>query len=139
MNRGGSRTSPIRGRQSLGGRLPNILIVFSENPYEIKEILGRRGARAGVPPPKSATDDKHFCQIWQINNRNCVVVHSWTRAWWGKIWILNCLPYFCESLFSYQYIRLAVPQLWKHIKKSTLISAGRQRLLDYQNVWMYFI
>ena len=30
-----------------GGRLPNNLVVFSEKPYEIKEILVRRGARAG--------------------------------------------------------------------------------------------
>ena len=39
--RGGSRTSPLRGRQSLGGGggLPNILVIFSEKPYEIKEIL----------------------------------------------------------------------------------------------------
>ena len=50
--RGGSRTSPRRGRQSLGGRLPNILIIFSEKPYE---ILVRRGARAGCAPPKSST------------------------------------------------------------------------------------
>ena len=57
MFRGGSRTSPRRGLQSLGGRLPNILAIFSEKPYEIKEILVRRGARAGCapPPPKSAT------------------------------------------------------------------------------------
>ena len=49
--RGGSRTSPRRGRQSLGGgRLPNILIIFSEKPYEIKEILVCRGARAGCAP-----------------------------------------------------------------------------------------
>ena len=43
VGRGGSRTSPRRGRQSLGGRLPNILVIFSEKPYEIKEILVRRG------------------------------------------------------------------------------------------------
>ena len=48
--RGGSRTSPRRGRQSLGGRLPNILIIFSEKPYEIKEILVHRGMRAGGAP-----------------------------------------------------------------------------------------
>ena len=52
--RGGSRTSPRRGRQSPGGRLPNILILFSEKPYEIKEILVRSGGRP--PTPKSATD-----------------------------------------------------------------------------------
>ena len=44
--------SLIRG----GSRgLPNILVVFSEKPYEIKEILVRRGARAGGAPSKSAT------------------------------------------------------------------------------------
>ena len=54
--RGGSRTSPRRGRQSLGeGRLPNILVIFSENPYEIIEILVRREGR----PPKSATESMH--------------------------------------------------------------------------------
>ena len=41
--------APIPG----GGRLPNILVIFSEKPYEIKEILVRRGGRA---PPKSATE-----------------------------------------------------------------------------------
>ena len=54
QTRGGSRTSPGRGRQSLGegGRQPNILVIFSEKPYEIKEILVRRGrARAGGAPP----------------------------------------------------------------------------------------
>ena len=49
-SRGGSRTSPRRGRQSLGGgRLPNILVIFSEKPYEIKEILVRGGG--GAHPP----------------------------------------------------------------------------------------
>ena len=43
--RGGSRTSPRRGHQTLGGRLPNILVIFSEKSYEIKEILVRRGGR----------------------------------------------------------------------------------------------
>ena len=33
-----------------GGRLPNILVVFSEKPYEIKEILVRRGGALGAPP-----------------------------------------------------------------------------------------
>ena len=38
------------------GRLPNILVIFSEKPCEIKEILVRRGERVpGAPPPKSAT------------------------------------------------------------------------------------
>ena len=39
------------GANPWGGRLPNILIIFSEKPYEIKEILVRReGGRApGVP------------------------------------------------------------------------------------------
>ena len=56
--RGGSRTSPRRRRQSLGGHLPHILVIFSEKPYEIKEILvPRGGAGRGrwVRPPKSAT------------------------------------------------------------------------------------
>ena len=56
INRGGSRTSPRRGRQSLGGRQPNILVIFSEKPYEIKEILVRRGGARRMRPPKSATD-----------------------------------------------------------------------------------
>ena len=55
-SQGGSRTSPRRGRQSLGGHLPNILIIFSEKPYEIKEILVCRGeAACQGHPPKSAT------------------------------------------------------------------------------------
>ena len=60
--RGGSRTSLRRGRQSLGGRLPNILIIFSEKPYEIKEMLvhGRGGRR--MRPPKSATGSGKDCQ-----------------------------------------------------------------------------
>ena len=44
--RGRSRTSSRRGRQSLGGDLPNILVIFSEKPYEIKEILVRKGGCA---------------------------------------------------------------------------------------------
>ena len=44
------------GANPYGGRLPIILVVFSEKPYEIKEILvRRRGACAGGAPPKSAT------------------------------------------------------------------------------------
>ena len=35
--------------------LPNILVIFSEKPYEIKEILVSRGGAPGVPP-KSATE-----------------------------------------------------------------------------------
>ena len=62
VNRGGSRTSPRRGRQSLGGRLPNILVVFSEKPYEIKEILVRKGGglAPGAPslnPPLCTTNN----------------------------------------------------------------------------------
>ena len=45
---------PGGGHQSLGGHLPNTLIIFSEKPYEIKEILVHRGHMPGVPP-KSAT------------------------------------------------------------------------------------
>ena len=37
----GGGTNPKRGR------LPNILVIFSEKPYEIKEILVHRGAHAG--------------------------------------------------------------------------------------------
>ena len=40
------------GANPWGGALPNILVVFSEKPYEIKEILIREGgaARRGRPP-----------------------------------------------------------------------------------------
>ena len=34
-----------------GGRLPNILVIFSEKPYEIKEMLVRREGGAGCFPP----------------------------------------------------------------------------------------
>ena len=36
-----------------GGRPPNILVIFSERPYEIKEILVRRGGAGCAPlnPP----------------------------------------------------------------------------------------
>ena len=56
--RGGSRTSPRRERQSLGGRLPNILIIFSEKSYEIKEILvrGGGGEALGSRYPITATE-----------------------------------------------------------------------------------
>ena len=47
--RGGSSPSPRRGRQSLGGRLPNILIIISEKPYEIKESLVCRGRAPRAP------------------------------------------------------------------------------------------
>ena len=52
--RGGSRT-PKTERQSLGGHLHNILNIFSEKPYEIKEILVHGGAHAMCTPPKFAT------------------------------------------------------------------------------------
>ena len=53
---GGSRPSSRRGRQPLaGGRLPNILIKLSGQPYEIKEILVRRGARWEHPSLRVAT------------------------------------------------------------------------------------
>ena len=39
------------------GRLPNVLIKFTGKPYEIKEILVRRGGRApGASPLRSATE-----------------------------------------------------------------------------------
>ena len=44
-----------------GGRLPNILIIFAEKPYEIKEILVR-GGWPGVPP-KSATVKGNYTTI----------------------------------------------------------------------------
>ena len=45
------------GANPWGGRLPNILIIFTEKPHEIKEILvrGRGGAGGGPRPPKSTT------------------------------------------------------------------------------------
>ena len=49
LARGGSRTSPRRGRQ------PNILVIFSEESYEIKEILVCRWGTCRVRPPRSAT------------------------------------------------------------------------------------
>ena len=41
-----------------GGHLPNILVIFSENPMKLKKFwsVGEGGARAGGAPPKSATD-----------------------------------------------------------------------------------
>ena len=54
--RGGSRTSHRRGCQSLC----NVLVIFSEKPYEIKEILIRKGGARQVRPPKSATDYVHM-------------------------------------------------------------------------------
>ena len=45
---------PGGGTNPYKGRLPNILITFSEKPHEIKEILVCRGARR-VCPPKSTT------------------------------------------------------------------------------------
>ena len=51
ISRGGSRTSPRRGRQSLeGGRLPNILIKFSENPMKLKKFWSVGGRMPGAPP-----------------------------------------------------------------------------------------
>ena len=58
--RGGSRTSPKKGANPWGGRLPNILVIFSEKPYEIKEILVRWGGGAPGAPPKSATTVESF-------------------------------------------------------------------------------
>ena len=69
LHRGVSKTSPRRGRQSLGGgRQPNILVIFSEKPYEIKEILVRRGARQ-VRPPKSATVLSHQIGIFSRTDK----------------------------------------------------------------------
>ena len=36
---------------NLGGRLPNVVVVFSEKPYEIKEILVHGGGRVPGAPP----------------------------------------------------------------------------------------
>ena len=47
-----------RGTNPGGGRLPNILVIFSENPYEIKEILVHRGARAGCAPLNPPTEPR---------------------------------------------------------------------------------
>ena len=44
------------GRQSLGGRLPNILIIFSRKPYEIKEILVRMGGATVIIKVNSTID-----------------------------------------------------------------------------------
>ena len=54
ISKGGSSPSPRRGHQSLGGRLPNILIIFAEKTMKLKKFWSIGGARAG--PPKSATD-----------------------------------------------------------------------------------
>ena len=45
------------------GCLPNILIIFSEKPHEIKEILVHRGAHVGYPA-KSATGYPHPDLTW---------------------------------------------------------------------------
>ena len=49
-SRGGSRASPRRGRQSLGGHQPNILIIFSENPMKSKKFWSVGGGGAGGAP-----------------------------------------------------------------------------------------
>ena len=57
---GGSRTSPRRGRQSLGrGCLPDIFVIFSEKPYEIKEMLVRR---RGGHAPGAPSQIRHWSQ-----------------------------------------------------------------------------
>ena len=41
----------LGGAHSLGGgHRPNIFYTFSEKPYEIKEMLVRRGAGRALPP-----------------------------------------------------------------------------------------
>ena len=56
VSRGGSRTYPRRGRQSPGGRQPNILVIFSEKPYLVCRA-GRRCAPLN-PPPRP-----YFCTV----------------------------------------------------------------------------
>ena len=79
--------APIAG----GGCLPNILVIFSRKPFEIKEILVCRGGTCRVHPPKSATvvcfykrgilyiiishvsdDDRMF--TWHFHEPACVIV-----------------------------------------------------------------
>ena len=62
--RTGADPELLRGGTNPWGRLPNILIIFSEKPYEIKEILVRGGGRAGcAPPPKSATVEASVLEL----------------------------------------------------------------------------
>ena len=79
------------GTNRWGGYLPNILVIFSEKPFEIKEILVCRGGTCQVYPPKSATvvcfykrgilysiishvseDDRMF--TWHFHEPACVIV-----------------------------------------------------------------
>ena len=47
-----------------GGHLPNILVIFSEKPYEIKYILVHSGRGMPGAPSKSATEQGRFlCAI----------------------------------------------------------------------------
>ena len=55
QSRGDSRTSPRRGAPIPRGCLPNILVIFSEKPYEIKEILLRTGEPPLNPPLDTIT------------------------------------------------------------------------------------
>ena len=65
LTRGGSRTSPRRGRQSLGGAYLIFLIIFSEKPYEIKEILVRR-ARVDLARERDPSSRSEFGRISTI-------------------------------------------------------------------------
>ena len=48
------------GTNPYGGRLPNVLIIFSEKPYEIKEILVHRGVCAGCTPLNPPLHSAHY-------------------------------------------------------------------------------
>ena len=88
---GRSRTSPRRGHQSLRSVPIIILVIYSEKPYEITEILVCRGVHARCIAPKSATvvrfyergilyiiishvseDDRIF--TWHFHEPACVIV-----------------------------------------------------------------
>ena len=83
------------------GRLPNILIIFSQKPYEIKEILVRSGARAGgapLNPPlhmsivnttkstcnkfKTLVDRRVTTQILMIHDLKYKLISIWKYGYW---------------------------------------------------------
>ena len=83
---GGSRAFPRNGHQTLEGRLPNISIIFSEKPFEIKEILARRGGagcdpsyvrhciRSRVPFPPMIVHN-HVCGLKKHRCNDCLQVY----------------------------------------------------------------
>ena len=96
-----------------GGRLPNVLIIFSEKTLWIKEILVHRGA------PGAPLQIRH----WYLSSSNTVEAVGLIRVWNGQCWPL-------EHIMGFQFPGFFFSWSFMHAKSSNPLMFRRSNRVE---------